>query len=117
MSPSSRHVGVKSSRISAAKNFLGYWIINRDLPAVGALHCQARLMKQRNNVLILNSMDPIAIRDKFGDNYIADAHTFKMGIDRRFTEHFATRFKNMTVLETCTGAGFSTISLAKYAKK
>jgi 16S rRNA A1518/A1519 N6-dimethyltransferase RsmA/KsgA/DIM1 with predicted DNA glycosylase/AP lyase activity len=60
-------------------------------------------------------MDPKAVRKKFGDDYIADAHTFKMGIDRRFTEHFAKRFKNMTVLETCTGAGFTTISLAKYA--
>jgi len=61
-------------------------------------------------------MDPNAIRHKFGDDYIADAHTFKMGIDRRFTEHIAKRFQNMTVLESCTGAGFTTISLAKTAK-
>ena len=61
-------------------------------------------------------MDPKAIREKFGDDYIVDARTFKMGIDQRFTEHFARRFKNMTVLETCTGAGFSTISLARHAK-
>jgi predicted O-methyltransferase YrrM len=39
-----------------------------------------------------------------------------MGIDRRFTEHIAKRFQNMTVLESCTGAGFTTISLAKTAK-
>ncbi|MCP4745658.1 MAG: methyltransferase domain-containing protein [Desulfobacteraceae bacterium] len=56
------------------------------------------------------------IQDKFGDNYVADERTFIMGIDQRFTNHFAERFKNLTVLETCTGAGFTTISLAKTAK-
>ena len=61
-------------------------------------------------------MDQNAIREKFGDDYIADERTFKMGIDQRFSAHFAERFKNRRVLETCTGAGFSTISLAKTAK-
>jgi hypothetical protein len=61
-------------------------------------------------------MNPKAIREKFGDDYIADEHTFTMGIDRRFTEHFAERFRGHNVLETCTGAGFTTISLAKTAK-
>ena len=56
------------------------------------------------------------IREKFGDDYIADEQTFIMGIDQRFTSHFADRFKGRTVLETCTGAGFTTISLARSAK-
>lgn len=61
-------------------------------------------------------MDQELIRLKFGNKYIADDMTFKMGIDIRFTDYLASRFKNMIVLETCTGGGFSTISLAKYAK-
>lgn len=57
-----------------------------------------------------------AIREKFGDDYVADANTFIMGIDSRFTSHFAERFGGLLVLETCTGAGFTTIALAKTAK-
>lgn len=61
-------------------------------------------------------MDIESIRNKFGDDYIADKNTFKMGIDYRFTSHIAERFTGHSVLETCTGAGFTTISLAKSAK-
>jgi hypothetical protein len=60
-------------------------------------------------------IDSKRIYEKFGDNYIADEHTFTMGIDKRFTSHFAERFKGLNVLETCTGGGFTTISLAKTA--
>jgi len=60
-------------------------------------------------------MDAQQIKDKFGAYYIADDLTYKMGIDIRFTKHLAPRFKDLTVLETCTGGGFSTISLARYA--
>lgn len=60
-------------------------------------------------------MDENKIYMKFGENYIADSMTFLMGIDIRFTEHFATRIQDMVVLETCTGGGFSTISLARHA--
>ncbi|MCG8609287.1 MAG: trimethylguanosine synthase, partial [Pseudomonadales bacterium] len=60
-------------------------------------------------------MNPNAIREKFGDDYIADERTFIMGIDHRFTAHFAERFEGLNVLETCTGAGFTTISLARTA--
>jgi SAM-dependent methyltransferase len=60
-------------------------------------------------------MDSNAIRAKFGDAYIADEHTFLMGIDRRLTAHIAERFRNRRVLETCTGAGFTTIALARVA--
>ena len=60
--------------------------------------------------------NPDAIREKFGDNYVADERTFVMGIDHRFTRHFADRFRDRTVLETCTGAGFTTMSLAREAK-
>ncbi len=61
-------------------------------------------------------MDDEIVRLKFGKKYIADDMTFKMGIDIRFTDYLASRFKNMIVLETCAGGGFTTISLAKYAK-
>ncbi len=60
-------------------------------------------------------MNPNLIREKFGDDYIADERTFIMGIDHRFTTHLAERFNGCNVLETCTGAGFTTIALAKTA--
>ncbi len=59
--------------------------------------------------------DKKAIRDKFGDGYLADDRSFIMGIDQRFTSHFSERFAGLNVLETCTGAGFTTISLARTA--
>lgn len=61
-------------------------------------------------------LHPNAIREKFGDDYLADERTFIMGIDQRITRHFAERFAGLNVLETCTGAGFSTIALARTAK-
>ena len=61
-------------------------------------------------------INPNVIREKFGDDYIADERTFIMGIDQRFTKHFAERFIGLKVLETCTGAGFTTLSLARTAK-
>ena len=60
--------------------------------------------------------DPDSIREKFGDDYIASEQTFIMGIDQRFTQYFARRFKGLTVLESCTGGGFTTLSLAKTAR-
>jgi tRNA1(Val) A37 N6-methylase TrmN6 len=62
-------------------------------------------------------MDSKQIINKFGDNYLADEDTFIMGIDRRITSKIAERFQNRIVLESCTGAGFTTISLANVAKK
>ncbi len=62
-------------------------------------------------------MDTQDIKNKFGDEYKADEYTFIMGIDRRFTSHFANRFAGFNVLETCTGAGFTAIQLAKTAKR
>lgn len=62
-------------------------------------------------------MNPDAIREKFGDDYIADDRTFMMGIDQRFTAHMAERFRGLRVLETCTGAGFTTIALAREASQ
>lgn len=61
-------------------------------------------------------MDINSIRKKFGDDYIANEKTFLMGSDIRFSSHIAERFTDLTVLESCTGAGFATISLAKIAK-
>jgi len=61
-------------------------------------------------------MDKERIYKKFGGHYQADDMTYLMGIDIRFTDHLASRMKDRVVLETCTGGGFSTMSLAKYAK-
>jgi hypothetical protein len=61
-------------------------------------------------------MDTNAIRAKFGDDYQADDQTFLMGIERRFTAHFAARFEGRLTLETCTGAGFTTLALARTAR-
>jgi 16S rRNA G966 N2-methylase RsmD len=55
------------------------------------------------------------IRAKFGDDYTATNHTFTLGIDTRITARLAVRFQGLNVLETCTGAGFSTIALARTA--
>ncbi len=71
--------------------------------------------KQRSTVEH-QKMNPSEIREKFGADYLADEYTFIMGIDQRFTKHFAERFNGLNVLETCTGAGFTTISLARTAK-
>ena len=57
------------------------------------------------------------IYQKFGDNYLADENTYIMGIDFRITSKIAERFKNRIVLETCTGAGFTTVALAKVSRK
>ncbi len=62
-------------------------------------------------------MESELIYKKFGDNYLADENTFIMGIDRRITSKIAERFKDRIILETCTGGGFTTISLARIAKK
>jgi 16S rRNA G966 N2-methylase RsmD len=55
------------------------------------------------------------IRAKFGDDYVATAHTFRLGIGIFFSSHIADRYRGLRVLETCTGGGFCTISLAKVA--
>lgn len=61
-------------------------------------------------------MDKEKIIKKFGNNYYADDYSFIMGIDVRFADHLAQRFKDYIVMETCSGAGFTTILLAKYAR-
>jgi 16S rRNA G966 N2-methylase RsmD len=60
-------------------------------------------------------MDSEKIKQKFGDSYCVDEDTFRLGINIKFTDHLAQRFKGKMVLETCTGGGFTTLSLAKYA--
>jgi 16S rRNA G966 N2-methylase RsmD len=60
-------------------------------------------------------MDRETIRAKFGADYDANELTFRMGIDVRFANHIADRFKGKVVLETCTGGGFTTIALARKA--
>ena len=53
---------------------------------------------------------------KFGGDYAANERTFKLGIDHRFSKAIAERFTGRTVLETCTGAGFMTMALARAAR-
>jgi tRNA1(Val) A37 N6-methylase TrmN6 len=60
-------------------------------------------------------MNPQAIRRKFGMDYVASERTFIMGIDRRFAAKMAERFRNRSILETCTGGGFTTAELARVA--
>lgn len=55
------------------------------------------------------------VRTKFGGDFVADDRTFTMGIDLRFTKYIAERFRERRVLEACTGAGFTTIALARLA--
>jgi 16S rRNA G966 N2-methylase RsmD len=62
-------------------------------------------------------MNPESIRQKFDGDFVTNERTFKIGIDHRFTDHFARRFQGKKVLETCTGAGFTTIALARYASR
>jgi SAM-dependent methyltransferase len=59
--------------------------------------------------------DSRRVRAKFGDDYLANDRTYTMGIDHRFTKHIAERFRGRQVLEACTGAGFTTIALAREA--
>ena len=61
-------------------------------------------------------MDRDAIRTKFGADYSATERTFRMGLDVRFANHLADRFKGKIVLETCAGGGFTTIALARKAE-
>lgn len=54
---------------------------------------------------------------KLGKNFHFNDDTLLYGITPRLGQHLAKRFKEMFILETCTGAGFLTIELAKVAKK
>jgi 16S rRNA G966 N2-methylase RsmD len=60
-------------------------------------------------------MDIESIRTKFGAAYGADDETYRTGLDVRFANHIAGRFRGRVVLETCAGGGFTTIALARTA--
>ena len=60
-------------------------------------------------------MDKESIIAKFGADYLANDRSYRMGIDVRFANHVAERFKGKVVLETCAGGGFTTIALARNA--
>lgn len=62
-------------------------------------------------------MDTLAIRAKFAGDYIATETTYRLGIDARITQRIAERFHDRIVFESCTGAGFTTIALARKAKR
>lgn len=54
---------------------------------------------------------------KLSQSYQINEETLLYGITPRLGAHLAERFKNLCVLEICTGAGFLTIELAKVASK
>ena len=60
-------------------------------------------------------IDRERIKAKFGADYSADERSYRMGLDVRFADHIAERFRGRVVLETCTGGGFTTIALARTA--
>ncbi len=58
------------------------------------------------------------ILEKFGGEYQADNETFIMGIHYLLGDYIARRFKGYnTILDTCCGAGFMSIALAKYVNQ
>ena len=74
-------------------------------------------MSERLLCYPLWNMTPTKILEKFGGNYIATQDTFHMGINHKLGAEIAQRFYGTeTVLDTCTGAGFMTIALARIAK-
>lgn len=54
---------------------------------------------------------------KLNHEYLTNENTLLYGISPRLGSHIAAKFKNLTVLETCGGAGFLTMELAKVARK
>ena len=64
-------------------------------------------------------MDKEQILEKYGkDSYQVDEDTFRMGIHQKLSDRIAKRFqKYHTVLDTCAGAGFMTIAIAKEVEK
>jgi len=63
-------------------------------------------------------MDKEKIIKKFGKDYLVDNETFIMGIHHLFGDHIAQRFKSYEiVLDSCCGAGFMSIALAKYVNQ
>lgn len=58
---------------------------------------------------------PAMIRAKFGADFVATNDTYRLGIDARITSRIAERFQGRIVLETCAGAGFTTMALARSA--
>ncbi len=58
------------------------------------------------------------ILKKFGAHYVVNNDTFVMGTHHVFANHIAIRFKGYNaVLDTCCGAGFMAIALAKVVNK
>ena len=63
-------------------------------------------------------MEREKIIKKFGKEYQVDNETFIMGIHYLLGDHIAQRFKGYdVVLDTCCGAGFMSIALAKYVNQ
>lgn len=63
-------------------------------------------------------MDKEKILKKFGKEYQVDEDTFIMGVHYLLGEHIAQRFNGFNVvLDTCCGAGFMSIALAKYVNQ
>lgn len=63
-------------------------------------------------------MDEHLIKEKFGNQYFANKDTYHMGIHHVLGDKIAQRFLGHQVcLDSCLGAGFMTLQLAKYIDK
>lgn len=63
-------------------------------------------------------MEESLIQEKFGGNFETNEQTFVMGIHKDFANKIAKRFSGCRkVLDSCAGAGFMSIVLAKYVQE
>ena len=63
-------------------------------------------------------MDKEKIIKKFGKEYLVSEETFIMGIHHLLADHMAQRFNGYgVVLDSCCGAGFMSIALAKFVNQ
>ncbi|HEY4515758.1 MAG TPA: methyltransferase domain-containing protein [Candidatus Paceibacterota bacterium] len=63
-------------------------------------------------------MDQDSILQKFGADYVVDEDTYKMGVHHILADKIAKRFSSHKFcLDTCLGAGFMTIAIAKCVDK
>src|SRR3989344_5170636 len=59
-------------------------------------------------------MQKSEVINKFGDDFLVDEETFIMGVHHLFANRIALKFQGYKiVLDTCCGAGFMAIALAK----
>jgi 16S rRNA G966 N2-methylase RsmD len=63
-------------------------------------------------------IDRAKVIKKFGHAFDVDDETYVMGVNHLLSENIAKRFiHHKAVLDTCCGAGFMSVAIAKYAGK